>query len=68
MLHIFDNTQEGRHIVAAIIQHITYNEFLPMILGKEIMQKHGLILNKHVSISCYDSVISHSMDYWLPDN
>ena len=35
--------------MAAIIQHVTYNEFLPMVLGKEQMQRYGLILKKDVN-------------------
>ena len=38
--------QETRHINAALIQHITFNEFLPMVLGKEVMHAHDLVLLK----------------------
>ena len=47
--------QETKHINSAIIQHITYNEFLPMVLGKEVMQRHGLILQKEGYFNGYDA-------------
>jgi hypothetical protein len=46
--------QETRHIVAAITQQITYNEFLPMVLGKEVMSQHDLILLKDGYFDGYD--------------
>jgi len=46
--------QEARHINQAQIQHVNNNEFLPMVLGKEVMQRHGLILQKEGYYNGYD--------------
>ncbi|KAK4320758.1 hypothetical protein Pmani_008413, partial [Petrolisthes manimaculis] len=52
---------ETRHIIAAVVQHITYNEFLPMVLGKDVMNKYGIILEKHGYFNGYDPKIDASM-------
>ncbi|XP_011642719.1 uncharacterized protein LOC105430734 isoform X1 [Pogonomyrmex barbatus] len=50
--------QEARRIVIAEIQHITYNEFLPILLGKDVMEKFGLLLEKEKYWDGYDSSIN----------
>lgn len=50
--------QEARRINIAIIQHITYNEFLPILLGKEVMDKFGLVLQKEGYWDGYDPKIN----------
>jgi len=36
--------QEARRIVVAELQHITFNEFLPLVIGKEKIYEYGLEL------------------------
>ncbi|XP_018359795.1 PREDICTED: chorion peroxidase-like [Trachymyrmex cornetzi] len=50
--------QEARRIVIAEIQHITYNEFLPILLGKDVMEKFGLLLEKEKYWDGYDQSIN----------
>lgn len=39
--------QEARHILSSELQHVTYSEFLPMVLGHQTMKKYDLVpLNK----------------------
>lgn len=50
--------QESRRINIATIQHITFNEFLPIILGKEVMEKFGLLTQKDGYWDGYDSTVN----------
>ncbi len=43
--------------MAALVQQITYNEFLPMVLGKDLMTKHQLILEREGYWNGYDAKV-----------
>ncbi|XP_033303299.1 uncharacterized protein LOC117207322 [Bombus bifarius] len=49
--------QESRRIVASIVQHITYREFLPIVLGQDVMKIFDLELLKKGYYEGYDPTV-----------
>lgn len=47
--------QEAKKIIAAIIQQITYREFLPVILDAKYMNRFNLALMEQVTFTDHDS-------------
>lgn len=54
--------EEARKIVGAQIQHITFNEFLPHVLGEETMARYDLRLATHGFFTKYDMSVNPSME------
>nr|XP_045598565.1 peroxidase-like [Procambarus clarkii] len=54
--HWSDETiyQETRRIVVAIYQHIIYNEWLPLVLGKDYMAENGILPRREGFSRDYD--------------
>lgn len=50
--------QETRKIIYSIIQHITYREFLPIVLGPEVMDLFELKLQENDFFNGYDSRVN----------
>ncbi|CAG2107788.1 unnamed protein product [Medioppia subpectinata] len=46
--------QECRHIMAASVQHITLNEFLPLVVGEELVHRYNLTEEKDGYWNGYD--------------
>lgn len=53
--------QETRRIVVAMIQHITYREFLPLVLGREVMRLFDLELRPTGYYTGYDFKVNPSV-------
>lgn len=62
--HWSDNElfEEARKIVSAQLQHITYNEYLNMVLGEETLAKYDLRLLTDGFYSGYDMTANPSID------
>nr|CAH0110491.1 unnamed protein product [Daphnia galeata] len=50
--------QEARRIVGAEMQHITYNEYLPVLLGRRIMEAYGLLPRTSGFFNGYNDTIN----------
>lgn len=46
--------QEARRMIGAIVQHITYREFLPLVLGREVIRLFDLELRSSGYFEGYD--------------
>ena len=53
--------QESRRILIAQLQHITYNEFLPILLGNNVMEMLRLRSQKSGYFHYYDSFLDPSI-------
>ncbi|XP_055533803.1 myeloperoxidase [Wyeomyia smithii] len=53
--------QEARRILAAQMQHITYNEFVPVIIGEGISEKIGLLPDRESDRDTYNSTVDPSI-------
>jgi peroxidase len=53
--------QEARRILAAQMQHITFNEWLPVIIGRVKMQELGLLPLQQGSSQDYDKNLNPSV-------
>ena len=47
--------QEARQVMSAVVQHITYNEFLPRVIGWNYMNLYNLRVNTEGYTKDYDS-------------
>lgn len=53
--------QQARRIVIALIQHHTYDEFLPIFIGEAAALSNGLLCRDDVFCDCYDEDIDASV-------